>query len=432
MVGSIRAWIEVEVGVAPAVLDGIFSTSAWVSTASPCVWLPRSQQRERILKEWGFDREPTGVRVQLYVSRDCGVGSSIPLQVRVADNRYGGQEDVLTVRLPVAKPIGAEAVVALDTDTPGYSVTTSLPLPFESKFELSAAVKATDAAAASHWHRLPQDPSPFATVDDPGSVEMKRVGFTGFQPADDLDIKLGEDYVVQRWMEKARRPWTQGNEVFVPMGVDVTVGRTMIETPLGDVVDGSGAYTHRFVHFVPIEKASRPRPVARTPPPPPPRRPPPPPVKKKKPIRVALGIGGGTDQVMIPTSDLEYEAGVPTLKEARGSFRARASVGSWLKLQADVSVNTTYGYDTFSSFVLGPRFNLVMTDVVELGPQVQMGVWGHSNGGESISTSVLMLGAGLDVFFVDSFGIWTEVGSLQSGYERVGGFRGAIGAQVRF
>ena len=44
----------------------------------------------------------------------------------------------------------------------------------------------------------------------------------------------------------------------------------------------------------------------------------------------------------------------------------------------------------------------------------------------------MMLGVGLDVFFVDAFGIWTEVGSLQSGYERVGGFRGAIGAQVSF
>jgi len=36
------------------------------------------------------------------------------------------------------------------------------------------------------------------------------------------------------------------------------------------------------------------------------------------------------------------------------------------------------------------------------------------------------------VFFVDALGMWAELGSLQSSYERVGGFRGAIGAQVRF
>ena len=135
---------------------------------------------------------------------------------------------------------------------------------------------------------------------------------------------------------------------------------------------------------------------------------------------------------MLPKSDEDYEAGLPTAKETRGSFRVRASVGGRLKLQTDISLNTTYGYDTFSSFVVGPRYSFVRTDFIELGPQLQMGLWGHGNGGEGVNTFVLMLGAGLDVFFVDGFGMWAELGSLQSSYERVGGFRSAIGAQVRF
>jgi len=125
-----------------------FSTSAWVTAASDCLWT--DSQIEYVLGEM----DPNGgapLTTWFYLSPDCPPRQPLSLKMVIRDtHRNDGAQEEIRVELQVERRNVVQLVdVFLDDDVPGFSDGVELEeIEPNRRFELSTTLATSDASAA--------------------------------------------------------------------------------------------------------------------------------------------------------------------------------------------------------------------------------------------------------------------------------------------
>jgi len=478
-------WVQLQLGVLPK-SKPMFSTSAWVTSDEPCVHI-WDADREQVVGEWRLaDGEPKPVEVEVYISNDCRPGQRVPITMRLDDSHIAGSGEQLTTWFKVGPGNGSvpsvSASVELDMDIPGYSDGSPLPLEGGGKYELLVRAQVSGRYETNLQYRMVAGKGLFAeTSDDAPSIV--RTYSSSPRAEDDLDFKMASQTKVNGWVNSQRRPWTMRDDPYIPFAIDFmtfkkatpakggsadkmsraterykaliskkynlgdpvdlaeiaqlvrafeVMARDAARTPdwasskevqalvdsllVGDDFESSvrEVYWHRHVFMLPVKAA---------PPPPPPRRivelpdpePDPEPVPERN-FRFAFGPSISTINI-----GNEYKL----------LIGGHASAGARIKGVIDFGLNSSSQYEKYGLFLFGGQASFVYTDGFEFGVIAQAGQATRSVEGFTYDGAIFFAGIAAEANLSKNFGAWFQVGGAGIDLPDSGGFRGALGLQLK-
>lgn len=189
---------------------GFFSSSAWVETQAACAWVPPALEIEmeelpatekeeeasgKVPKLSLKKKDPPtqGLNAWVYLSKACGDGAVVPLQVRIKDTHRAPEVPiVVSAKMDVRNRTNARAVNFLvDTDVPGVSDGRSMREVAPARvFELTHGFEAPQAglmSARTGWG-IHEDVGSIVKEQQAASEPMINANNGNFLAGDDLDI----------------------------------------------------------------------------------------------------------------------------------------------------------------------------------------------------------------------------------------------------
>jgi hypothetical protein len=410
-------WVRLSIAIESLSPQPAYSTSAWVSSRSPCTWV--KERDEIVLDE--FRGEPSLVGVWLYVSNDCPQGKPIQLTIDVEDSWLNAEHPVsLDFGLMVASvPTVAGVVPRIDGDTPGWSMEQGQHrFDVDSQYELRVDVNMYGTETAEMEHVLPTLAGGISVVPDSYVASpMIRSGNT-FAASDDLDFTTPSMQQGTKWLNAMNRGWASNPDPRAVFAADVF---SLTRTSNGET---KREYSFRQEFLLPFTmEAPRivpppppPRPVAVTAPPKPPP-PPPPSYQPKKSASTVLGFGATMVNVMETKTVWVEDDFSDGLVEEEDDRSPRAHLypsvhlhyGQRIRGQVDAFFGGMADDKTIFEITAGPRVNVVHMEQLQLGAVSGAGVRVIQVGLEADLQVVYKGGVATDVFLTPGFALWLQV-----------------------
>ncbi|MEC7986303.1 MAG: hypothetical protein VX278_14150 [Myxococcota bacterium] len=200
----------------------LFSSSAFVRSNSPYIWVINKEEQELSELDAG---QMDYVDAQLYISKQTPKGTKLFVEVQVYDSRYH-QSSPATIRysLPVSHVAKTRlSNVVLDTDMPGFSEKSkSKYLEANQKFEIRSDVFVPSADAfGAQMNYL----TPTSFTSSYRNGPMLRVGLDSgvrFEARDDLDVKVPTQSIFEQNKKRyaLSKRWTSGTRQYIYIAAD--------------------------------------------------------------------------------------------------------------------------------------------------------------------------------------------------------------------